>query len=178
MAMMVVNWPLFAFLRNRSCHFAILVVQFIVTTAVITVLVIVSGEQIERPSLVVFLLSLCESLFLAIAPMTLPELRPSCIPLRFVHYVLGAVMTAQFGCIPICESIDSISVPFALYIFNGFNKSFQLGYILTLARIPGFDPAFPLAARPGFLRDWDLSQARLVWASVAGLKDQWNQLLD
>lgn len=47
--------------------------------------------------------------------------------LRVIHYCLAALATLQFGCMPIADKIESISIAFVLFIFIGFNKSFQLG---------------------------------------------------
>ncbi|CAE8597951.1 unnamed protein product [Polarella glacialis] len=40
-----------------------------------------------------------------------------------------------------------MSLAFVLYIFLGFNKFFQLGFVLTLARLPGSDEASPVVSK-------------------------------
>ena len=143
---MLINWPLFAYLHQKRCGAAILVVQLVATTCFVAAFVFLAGEEIENPILVASLKVAGEALFLAIAVLTRPEHRPSWLPLRFIHYVLGLLMFLVFGCAPITPRIDSISAGFILYIFTGFNKSFQLGFIITLSRLPGREEALPIVS--------------------------------
>ncbi|CAK9037647.1 unnamed protein product [Durusdinium trenchii] len=146
--LMLINWPLFAFLHSSenspgcfSCgSMRCLLLQLLVTIS-LQVTLIISGD-LQQPWLLIFLTVLCEITWIGLAVMgkRLPEY------LRVIHYCLAALATLQFGCMPIADKIESISIAFVLFIFIGFNKSFQLGYILTLARLPGQDEAFPIVS--------------------------------
>lgn len=144
---MLLNWPLCALLHSgKACGPAGLVLQWAITTCFAIGLVVLGGDSIPHPSLVSALLSLWEACFLVLSFISLRSRRPSWLPLRLVHYALGVVMCLQFGCTPIVDKIDSISASFALFIFVGFNKSFQLGYVLTLARCDGQEEAAPIVS--------------------------------
>ena len=108
-ALMLINWPLFAYLHQKRCHVAILGVQLVATTGLITAFVLLAGEEMEQPFMVASLKVVCEALFLAAAVLTRPEYRPTWLPLRFIHYILGFLMFLAFGCAPIAPRIESIS---------------------------------------------------------------------
>ena len=146
LVLMLLNWPLFAFLRNGTCHYA-LILQLFLSIGIECVFVFLAGSEITEPWLVIGLMALSEVLFLAlsIAKNWSNCRRPEV--LRFIHYGLGVLAILQFGCIPIVKEIEHISMAFVLFIFCGFNKSFQLGFILTLARLPGQAEANPIATR-------------------------------
>ena len=108
-ALMLINWPLFAYLHKKSCHAAILILQLVLTGALVSAFVVLAGEEIEQPLLVASLKVACEGAFLATAMLARPEHRPSWLPLRFVHYLLGLLMFLAFGCTPIAPRIESIS---------------------------------------------------------------------
>ncbi|CAE7488727.1 unnamed protein product [Symbiodinium microadriaticum] len=145
-ALMLINWPLFAYLHQKRCHVAILGVQLVATTGLITAFVLLAGDEMEQPFMVASLKVVSEALFLAAAVLTRPEYRPTWLPLRLIHYVLGFIMFLAFGCAPIAPRIERISAGFILYIFTGFNKSFQLGFIITLSRLPGREEALPIVS--------------------------------
>eukprot|EP00438_Fugacium_kawagutii_P021004 Skav228369 [mRNA] locus=scaffold1981:218104:219510:+ [translate_table: standard] len=146
MALMLLNWPLFAFLRNQTCHIAVLGIQFIASVGLQTTFVILSGHEIPNPALVLGLMASCEVIFLSLSVLTMMQHRPTRLPLRFIHYCLGVVATIQFGCIPIAPVIEHISGAFVLFILSGFNKSFQLGFVLTVARLPHQEEALPIVS--------------------------------
>lgn len=143
LVLMLLNWPLFAFLRNNTCSSA-LILQLIMTIGVQAALAIVD-ESITKPWLVIGLMALTEVLFVALS-ITGKKLGGRPELLRFLHYGLGALATLQFGCIPIAPEIEHISTAFMLFIFCGFNKSFQLGFVLTLARLPGQHDVLPIVS--------------------------------
>lgn len=146
MALMLLNWPLFAFLRNGTCHLAILGLQVIAAVGLESAFVVLAGSEISNPALIIGLMVVCEVVFLGLAVLTMPQYRPSRIPLRFIHYCLGAVTTVQFGCIPYAPVIEHISGAFVVFILTGFNKSFQLGFVLTVARLPNQEEALPIVS--------------------------------
>ena len=146
MALMLLNWPLFAFLRNKICHPTILSLQIILSVGLESAFVVLAGSEIPNPSLVIILMAVCELLFTGLSVLTMPEYRPARIPLRFIHYCLGVIAMIQFGCIPITAQIEHISGAFVLYILAGFNKSFQLGFVLTVARLPHQEDALPIVS--------------------------------
>mmetsp|Transcript_65207 Transcript_65207/g.153544 ORF Transcript_65207/g.153544 Transcript_65207/m.153544 type:complete len:474 (-) Transcript_65207:261-1682(-) len=145
-ALLLINWPLFGYLHHKPCHVAILGLQFVVTAALIIMFVFLAGEEIEDPISVAAMKVVCEALFLALSVLTRPEFRPSWLPLRFIHYLLGVLMFVSFGLTPIADNITHISPGFILFIFIGFNKSFQLGFIVTLSRLPGREEAEPIVS--------------------------------
>lgn len=121
MALMLLNWPLFAFLRNGTCHLAILGLQVIASVGLESAFVVLAGSQISNPALIIGLMVVCEVVFLGLAVLTMPQYRPSRIPLRFIHYCLGAVTTVQFGCIPYAPVIEHISGAFVVFILTGLS---------------------------------------------------------
>ena len=107
--LMLINWPLFAYLHQKRCHVAILGVQLVITGAIIAAFALLGRDEIEQPLMVASMKVVCEAGFLGIAVLTRPEYRPSWLPLRFVHYLLGLMMFLAFGCTPISPRIESIS---------------------------------------------------------------------
>ena len=121
MALMLLNWPLFAFLRNGTCHLAILGLQVIASVGLESAFVVLAGSEISNPALIIGIMVVCEVVFLGLAVLTMPQYRPSRIPLRFIHCCLGAVTTVQFGCVPYAPVIEHISGAFVVFILTGLS---------------------------------------------------------
>eukprot|EP00746_Dinoflagellata_sp_MGD_P049067 gnl/MRDRNA2_/MRDRNA2_22214_c0_seq2.p1 gnl/MRDRNA2_/MRDRNA2_22214_c0~~gnl/MRDRNA2_/MRDRNA2_22214_c0_seq2.p1 ORF type:complete len:223 (+),score=12.20 gnl/MRDRNA2_/MRDRNA2_22214_c0_seq2:82-669(+) len=94
-----------------------------------------AGESCAEPVLLMTVLALGEAAFLACALLTMENRRPHWLPLRVVHYCLAVVICLQFGGAPITETMGTVSPSFLLYIIVGFNKFFELGFIMTKARL-------------------------------------------
>jgi len=145
---MLLNWPmcLMMYAPESSGRIPLLLVQWLCTLGIYAGLIWGDGA-LSSPALVFLLLSFFEVLFLGLAVLADAGRRPSWLPLRVLHYLMGTVVLFQFGITPIAHDISSISLKFLLFIFVGFNRFFGLGFVMTRARKKPEDDVEPLLSR-------------------------------
>mmetsp|Transcript_30943 Transcript_30943/g.82167 ORF Transcript_30943/g.82167 Transcript_30943/m.82167 type:complete len:453 (-) Transcript_30943:14-1372(-) len=165
--MMIVNWPMFE-VSYGSLSASFIIVQWALLSAIYgTGLFFI--ENFGRAYLMLVLL---EALFcMTLVIERSHESRPSWLPTRVLHYILGTIVVLQFGAVPYSEHVAGISFPFVLYLLVGFNRMFCLGFILVRARLhPDGDQAAPLLSRlwPAFLFFGTLVLPSTNWNAAGG----------
>lgn len=132
--LMVLNSPLFSILSGRTARPHLAVVQWAMSSILYISLTWYAGFLVPYPVLLVGFLLLYEAAFLVIALLTVPRWRPRWLPLRVLHYLAAVIVVQQFAATPVVNSMNTISTAFVLYILVGFNKFYQLGFVMMRAR--------------------------------------------
>mmetsp|Transcript_83291 Transcript_83291/g.236031 ORF Transcript_83291/g.236031 Transcript_83291/m.236031 type:complete len:510 (+) Transcript_83291:36-1565(+) len=147
----LLNWPLLAASYNEDAQPWLLPIQWLLNMAFYAGFILKAGATCALPGLALGLLAVLEAMFLALTALGAPALadnRPDWLPVRGLHYLLAGVALVQFGAVPYAESMHTIGFAYVAYIFVGFNRFFQLGFLLTRARLSAEgDLVEPLVSR-------------------------------
>jgi len=148
--LLLLNWPLFAVTYRAGRKPWIIIIQWLSTMALYTIMVLGSGDACPMPTLVLSALAILELAFLVIAAVCSPgsSARPKWLSVRTAHYLLACVSLLQFGAVPYAEKMETIGLSYISFIITGFNRFFGLGFLLTRARNgPEGDEAKPTLSR-------------------------------
>mmetsp|Transcript_43504 Transcript_43504/g.79176 ORF Transcript_43504/g.79176 Transcript_43504/m.79176 type:complete len:449 (-) Transcript_43504:18-1364(-) len=141
MALLVSNWPFMAVISG-NLHPASLCGQWAYMVLAYVSFIHLSGADCPHPGSLAVSLAVEEAMFLIVSllcsptctlPHSMDRVRQG-IPIRVGHYCLAAVVILQFGVSPFAREVSAISFSFMLQITVGFNKFFQLGFVMLHSR--------------------------------------------
>jgi len=138
MGFCITNWPFLALVYGSATGLWALGLQWAITMF-IYLFFLCLADGLAVPRLLVTMLATMEVAWLALVALLSPGLegceRPRWLPVRAVHYLLAGISIAQFGAMPFAHQMESIGATYILYMVAGFNRFFNLGFIMTTSRL-------------------------------------------